>query len=291
MGDRRALIRALLRSALSGCVLSGNDRRGLAMLLENRVLNLRAIEREAANQSYLDRLQRGYSWLWKAYAIPDESDDSDVEARFLFAWIAFNALYGVRRDWRIKAQSVDSGRATAGITDLEWFLRTIGRLDTGEGRIVDFLRQNQDDVKSVVEDPFLVEAYWRWDQESTDRRKRQDLKAVTEPSSRRSLNRCLRIVFVWRLRTLRNLLMHGASTNRYSKRRETEEGKRSLAAAARLLERGVGCFLVVLEDADQRRWPPTEGPRAGSPLHQRLADLPEPVVEEWELFRRLTSKD
>jgi hypothetical protein len=145
-------------------------------------------------------------------------------------------------------------------------------LDSGEGR-VEFLRRNLADVEAVVKDPFLVEAYWSWDQELTEQRKREDFKAVTESIYRRSLDKCLHIVFVWRLRTLRNLLMHGASTNRYSMRRETEEGRRSLTAAVHLLERGVGCFLVVMEDADQRRWPPTDGPRAGSPLHGGLANL------------------
>jgi hypothetical protein len=181
---------------------------------------------------------------------------------------------------------VDSSRPTPGISDLEWFLRKIQRLDATEGRIVDFLRRNQGDVKSVVEDPFLVEAYWKWNGELTNDRKKKDLRAVTESTHRRDLGLCLRIVFAWRLRTLRNLLVHGASTNRYSKRRETEDGQLSLAASTRLIERGVACFLAVMEDGDQKRWPPTEAPRAGSPLHGLRYDWPEPVAEEWELLRR-----
>lgn len=281
-----------LNVALVRYSTSGDDRSALAGSLEKRVLELRAVERDGVNQSYLDRLQRGHSWLWKACAIRDGADDSDIEARFLFAWIAFNALYGVRRDCldRIRPRSPESGRPTPGVTDLEWFLWKIGRFEAGRNRIVDFLHHNLTDVKRVVKDPFLVEAYWRWDQESTDRKKRKDLKDVTEPISHRTLDKCLRIVFVWRLRTLRNLFVHGASTNRYSKRRETEEGKKSLGAATRLLERGVACFLAVMEEGDRRGWLPTEGPRAGSPLHGQLASLPEPLAEEWDLFLAVTSE-
>ena len=44
-----------------------NGRHTLARRLEGQVLRLRSIKRNNENQSYYDRLQRGYSWLWKAY--------------------------------------------------------------------------------------------------------------------------------------------------------------------------------------------------------------------------------
>ena len=123
--DLRELTRSLLDPET---VLSQpNGRQALAEMLQDRVLELRDIERTAENQNYLDRVQRGYSWLWKSYAVESESD---LEARFLFAWVAFNALYGVRRDWldRNRPKRAPNHGAAAGITDLEWFLWKVANL-------------------------------------------------------------------------------------------------------------------------------------------------------------------
>lgn len=264
-----------------------DGRHTLAGMLHEQVLRLRSIERKEENQSYYDRLQRGYSWLWKSYNVADESD---LEARFIFAWVAFNALYGVNREWlkRLKLKDNPKEQPTLGVTDLKWFLRRIANLDSGEDRVVDLLRRNLPDVAVVVKDDFLQEAYWEWNDKEVDRRKGK-AQAITQSLGSKNLYECLRILFVWRLRTLRNLLMHGSSTNHYSKRRETEEGERSLAAAVRLLEICVGCFLAVMEDDNPRKWPPTEAPRFASPLHGPLKETPQLIAEEWKSFLRVTS--
>jgi hypothetical protein len=265
-----------------------NGRHTLARMLEGRVLRLQPIERNNENQSYYDRLQRSYSWLWKAYNVEDESD---LEARFLFAWVAFNALYGVNRDWlkRLQPKRDPKEQATLGVTDLKWFLWKIANADSGEDRIVDLLRRNLPDVEIVVKDPFLQEAYWEWNDKKADQRKHKDHAAITKSLGPKTLYECLRILFVWRLRTLRNLLMHGSSTNRYSKRRETEEGERSLAAAVRLTEICVGGFLAVMEDDTPHKWHPTEAPRFGSPLHGPVKETSQLMAEEWKWFLRVTS--
>ena len=70
-------------------------RREAAERLERMVLALRAMERERETQSYLDRRQRGSSWLAKSYRVVNSND---IESRFIFSWIALNALFGAPRD-------------------------------------------------------------------------------------------------------------------------------------------------------------------------------------------------
>ena len=178
---------------------------------------------------------------------------------------------------------------TPGVTDLEWFLWKIANPDSGEDRIVDLLRRNLPDVEVVVKDRFLHEATWEWNDKKADQRRHKDHAALTKSLGPKTLYECLRILFVWRLRTLPNLLMHGSSTNRYSKRRGTEEGERSLVAAVWLIEICVGCFLAVMEDDVPQKWPPTEAPRFGSPLHGPLKETRQLIAEEWKWFLRVAS--
>jgi hypothetical protein len=65
-------------------------------LVEIRLKAVFAQPRTPKSQGYWDRLQRGYSWFMKALAL----DPDDLEGRFIYCWIGFNALYAVdRRDW------------------------------------------------------------------------------------------------------------------------------------------------------------------------------------------------
>jgi hypothetical protein len=56
---------------------------------EIKLLNQGDLER----QGYYDRLQRASSWLAKA-----KRTSKDSEGRFIFLWIALNALCGIRED-------------------------------------------------------------------------------------------------------------------------------------------------------------------------------------------------
>lgn len=114
-------------------------------------------------QGYYDRLQRACSWLAKAKRA------SDPEGRFVFSWIALNALYGIRPDvlktgWWKSEEAAAPARNERQYEDqvpreLEWFLWRMCELallshgsegERGSGRHL---------KPEAVEPPYMKEAW------------------------------------------------------------------------------------------------------------------------------------
>jgi hypothetical protein len=116
-------------------------------------------------QGYYDRLQRACSWLAKAKM------QSNPEARFVFSWIALNALYGIRpevlkTDWW---KNEERARPSPGEHDddqapreLEWFLWRICDLDVDQRSLRSVIEDNWDDAKVILGTRYLVPNFWSW---------------------------------------------------------------------------------------------------------------------------------
>ena len=230
-------------------------------------------------QGYYDRLQRACSWLAKARTA------SDPEARFVFSWIALNALCGVRRVvfdtswWKTEESSLPSVREHKRDDDvpreLEWFLWRICDLDVDQQILRSVIEDHWDDVKMILRTPYLMPKYWAWrsrtenDFEGWGKSSERTVKDAIGPSvDREKMYRALREITVWRLRTLRNQLFHGSATDTHSKRRDS--GESELEAGERLLGELVWAFLRLLatESGRAKYWPPIPYPRARSAQHQ-----------------------
>ena len=232
------------------------------------------------SQGYYDRLQRASSWLAKA-----KRTSIDSEGRFIFLWIALNALYGVREDvrdspwWKGEEKSRpilnkrDSGDKNPG--ELEWFLWRVCGLDLGQGILKRVIEAHQDDIKILLQTEYLMPSYWSWKwrtKEDIDGWKKSSSVAVkrviSSSGNREATYRALVEILAWRLRTLRNQLFHGSATDVRSKRRAA--GESELEAGSRLLEELNWAFLrlVASESGRARYWPPCRYPRAGSAQHQ-----------------------
>ena len=232
------------------------------------------------SQGYYDRLQRASSWLAKAKKIVD-----DPESKFIFLWIALNALGGVRHEvlktgwWRNEERSRHSLNKQQSddkvLLELEWFLWRVCSLDSAERALRSVIEDHWPDVETVLRARYIMSYYWHgnWQtEEDIDKRKKSSIRIVKDAislgSDREKMYRALGEIIIWRLRTLRNQLFHGCATDTHSKRRAA--GESELEAGSRLLEELIWAFLVLMagESESARYWPPCPYPRAGSAQHQ-----------------------
>ncbi len=86
--------------------------------------------------------------------VTDGTSPRDLDGRFIFPWIAFNALYG-----QAKYREQGPGR-TPEERDIEKFLCLVVRLDA-DGRVDRELRVVRAAVEELIADPFLDDACWK----------------------------------------------------------------------------------------------------------------------------------
>jgi hypothetical protein len=140
------------------------------------------------------RLHRARSWLRKTH------DASDTASRFIFLWVAFNALYGrprYRRDISLPRDETQD------------FIGFLGELDgLSRGAIGDVMRRVEADVEKILQNPFLVrECGESWDKGQIRDRGRRRATASVQYDKAHRVEQVVR-----RLYTLRNQLLHGAAT-------------------------------------------------------------------------------
>jgi hypothetical protein len=173
------------------------------------------------------RCRRARSWLRRAKG---EVAAPDLDARFIFLWIALNALFGQAK----YRQSADE--RTAEFKDLTDFVKSVDRLD--RGAVQKALRDPQirERVKALLDDRYLDNKCWqRWDENGiTD-------KTARESCCIASSDRPELVTLLSRLYVLRNHIFHGCSTDRSSRNRP------SLMAAVPVLEKLVHTFIGVVE--------------------------------------------
>lgn len=161
------------------------------------------------------RLNRARSWLRKSRKA-GSSTPPDLDAQFIFLWIAFNALYGNRRR-RDNVPTPHVGRTASEIGDFTRFLKTIEHVSGG--KIAAILNRSPIATQAgrVLDNPFLdINCWERWEAEGIrDRQQR-----LTTP--RKSYGDHSRTVPAFRqIYTLRNQLLHGAASDAGQRNRES----------------------------------------------------------------------
>jgi len=147
------------------------------------------------------------SWIAKA-STAAKRDPDDLDAQFIFYWIAFNALYGQPKylDDRVKEWK-----------DIEEFLRTAIRL--GKSEIGEQLRDIKHQAQAIIEDPFLIRDSWKqWHQKKILDKAGREKTRTPHWTSETSLHDLFSRLYV-----LHNQLFHGCSTDGGSKNRESLE--------------------------------------------------------------------
>jgi hypothetical protein len=159
-------------------------------------------EREGYHSSLNLRVHRALSWLDRS-----EQCGKDLDARFIFLWIAFNAVYG--------SQLSAEGTAPENLV-LKNFLARILRLDTG--KLIDTMlwHKYSGPIRLLLQNPYVFPAFWK-SQNGTlapdaweplfRKAKRQAEQALSKQATLTLLS-----VLLPRIYMLRNQLVHGGAT-------------------------------------------------------------------------------
>ena len=152
------------------------------------------------------RVHRARSWLRKAYGA---AWTPDLDAQFMFLWIAFNALYGTPR----YRDDVSTGE----VADFKTFLVAV---NVASGRkLDDALDRVATHVAAILASPFLNIDCWRkWDEQGIRDRAARIAGCVLVPRKEPRVVRVFRQLY-----TLRNQILHGAATDTGRRNRESLE--------------------------------------------------------------------
>jgi len=147
------------------------------------------------------RIHRALSW-WQRASMAD-----DMDGRFIFLWIAFNAAYAteIEEDCRLSEQAAFRG-----------FLAKLCALDEAK-RIHDLIWQEfSGSIRVLLDTPYVFQSFWEWRsgkitretwEERFERGKRRAHHALGSGDTAMLLGEIFN-----RLYMLRNQLMHGGAT-------------------------------------------------------------------------------
>lgn len=158
-------------------------------------------EQKGANQSFAIRIHRALSWMERA------GKQQDLETRFIYAWIAFNALYGQARKGlpTARSQGLYGGGDRSEYVD---FLNKLARLDSQ--RLMAEATRIRAFLVRLVGYKYLYFCYWR-DMPDWPESLQADVGKFGRAMESRRVAHVLSLVFD-RLYTMRLQLFHGGAT-------------------------------------------------------------------------------
>jgi hypothetical protein len=194
--------------------------------------------REQQPQDLATRIHRALSWLQRA-----ERETGDIDARFIFLWIALNAAY---------AKELPQGEPYSETRSFLRFLDQLIRIDRHH-RLYDLVWEEfLDSIRGILDSKYCFKPFWLHlkgipntdDWEQKFRRSRASAERALERMDTRKL---LLIVFE-RIYVLRNQLMHGNATwNSRLNRPQLEQ-------ATAFLDHLVPVIIELLIDSERSDW-------------------------------------
>ena len=170
------------------------------------------------------RLHRAISWLRRA-----EAETEDLDAQFIFLWIAFNAAY-----------ASEFGPEQSERDRLAAFFNTLVTVDDQKRLHALAFEKFSGPIRTMIGNKFVFEPFWRalrehdssnrWEEQFEASRKAA-LKAIMDGST----GKVLGVIFD-RLYVLRNQLIHGGATwNSRVNRAQVKDGAHLLSAVVPLM--------------------------------------------------------
>ena len=165
------------------------------------------------------RLHRAISWLRRA-----EAEPADFDAQFVFLWISFNAAY-----------AKEFGFESTEREQLGRFIASLLSVDSDKRLHQLVFSQFTGSIRTLVENKFVFEPFWRALREHESSERWQDQFAGSKKTALKSIlegrtDTALSIVFD-RLYVLRNQLVHGGATwNSAANRSQVKDGAHILRA-------------------------------------------------------------
>lgn len=190
------------------------------------------------------RVHRALSWLRRA-----ESEEEDLDVRFLLLWVGFNAAYAGDLD---RATDEDGGHGGSERARYQGFFAELVRMDTDNriyGAIWDRFSQ---EIRLLLDNRYVFAPFWKhqagefggagWKIRFADAK-----RAANHALSERNTPVVLSILFD-RLYVLRNQLVHGGATwNSQANRAQVRDG-------AALLGHLLPVFIDLMMDHPEEDW-------------------------------------
>ena len=148
------------------------------------------------------RIHRSLSWLQRA-----EKEGDDIDASFIFLWIAFNAIYGIKA-------TIDPDTTDREL--LKDFFAKIISIDES-GMIYDHIWNHySSEIRILLENKYLFAPFWNNQLDKNDckdwkQRMASQNKKIGRALAKQDSTEVLSYVFD-RLYMLRNQLLHGSAT-------------------------------------------------------------------------------
>jgi hypothetical protein len=159
-------------------------------------------ERDSQHPNLSLRVHRALSWLQRA-----EQLDEDVDGRFIFLWIAFNAAYATEIDERYRASEQATFRA---------FLQKLISLD-GRARFESLVwTQFPGAIRTLLDNPYVFQDFWNHQKGELSELAWKERFDTANRAARSALGSrdtvTVLSVVMNRTYTLRNQLVHGGAT-------------------------------------------------------------------------------
>lgn len=147
------------------------------------------------------RIHRALSWLHRA------EQSEDIDGKFIFLWIAFNAAYAQELD--------DSDRSSDKVT-FTAFLQKLCDLDAN--KCIDDLiwREFSGSIRTLLDNPYVFHLFWEFQRGRISKEEWKNRFTSAKKSAQSALaggnTPVLLSVLFNRLYTMRNQLIHGGAT-------------------------------------------------------------------------------
>lgn len=204
-------------------------------------------ERDAEPENLRLRIHRALSWLQRA------EQAEDVDGRFIFLWIAFNAAYATEIDDRQRLSEQETFKG---------FLEKLCSLD--DSKLIDALvwQEFTGSIRVLLDNPYVFQSFWDHQSGKID----EDVWKARFTSGKRAAQQALASgntpallgVLFNRLYTLRNQLIHGGATWNGSVNRE------QLRDCTNLLGKLVPLVIELMMDNPDTLWGDPSYPVVGS---------------------------
>lgn len=183
------------------------------------------------------RIHRALSWLHRA----EQADD--VDGKFIFLWIAFNAAY---------AQELDDTDHPSDKALFKAFLQKLCDLDSGK-RIDGLIwKEFSGSIRTLLDNPYVFHLFWEFQRGRIDEGEWQDRFAKAKKSAQAALasgnTPALLSVIFNRLYTLRNQLIHGGATW------DGKVNREQLRDCTRLMGKLVPVVIALMMDNPNTLW-------------------------------------
>tara|TARA_B100000519_G_scaffold189522_1_gene188104 strand:- start:481 stop:1134 length:654 start_codon:yes stop_codon:yes gene_type:complete len=193
--------------------------------------------RDNFSESLALRTHRGLSWLNRA-----EQSEDDPDAKFIFLWIAFNAIY---------AQDFDAIKSTES-NNFSRFLDKLLNIDS-EHLISNLVWQEfPNSIRVLLDNEFVFNPFWDYHNGNITEQEYKDKFNTAKSLASKALgnmqtNVVLRLVLS-RLYTLRNQLIHGGATWNSSVNRN------QLRDANNFLHKLIPALLTIMMENPSELW-------------------------------------